>query len=209
VVCALLEAQRSGRGQVVDAAMVDGAAALMAMVYGAHAAGWWKDERATNLLDGGAHFYDCYETKDGRYVSIGSIEPQFYAELIERSGLVGEDLPKQMDRAQWPELKQRIAAVFKTKTRDEWCEVMEGSDVCFAPVLTLSEAPQHPHNRVRNTFVEVAGVVQPAPAPRFTRTPGEVSRPPALPGEDTDAALVAWGFGADEVTSLREIGAIA
>jgi len=209
VVCALLETQRSGCGQIVDAAMVDGAAALMAMVYGAFAAGWWKDERAANMLDGGAHFYDTYETRDRKYVSLGSIEPQFYGELIERAGLADEELPKQLDRDQWPVLKERLAALIRTKTRDEWCELMEGSDVCFAPVLTLAEAPRHPHNRARQTFVEIAGVTQPAPAPRFSRTTSEISRPPSPPAADTDAALSAWGFDAGELRSLRADGSIA
>ena len=208
VVCALLEAQRSGEGQVVDAAMVDGAAVLMTMFHGLSATGFWTEERGTNLLDTGAHFYDVYECADGKYVSIGSIEPQFYAELIKLSGLEGEQLPHQMDRSQWPALKERLAAVFKTKTRGEWCSIMEGSDVCFAPVLSLSEAPQHPHNQHRGTFTEVAGVVQPAPAPRFSRTAGAVQRPPAFAGQHTDEALADWGFEPAEIAKLREAGAI-
>ena len=202
-------AARSGKGQVVDAAMVDGAAALMAIIFGAHASGWWRDERASNMLDGGAHFYDCYETKDGKYVSIGSIEPQFYAQLLELTGLKGEALPHQMDRSAWPKLKERMAAIFKTKTRDEWCEVMEGTDVCFAPVLSLAEAPEHPHMKARNTFVEVEGVRQPGPAPRFSRTPGVIERPPAHAGEHTDEALADWGFASGDIAKLRESGAIA
>jgi alpha-methylacyl-CoA racemase len=209
IVCALLERTRSGRGQVVDAAMVDGAAALMTIIYGAHAAGWWRDERMANMLDGGAHFYDCYETRDGKYVSIGSIEPQFYAELLEKLGLAAEELPKQMDRAGWAVLKERLAAIFRTRTRDEWCALMEGSDVCFAPVLSLAEAPDHPHLRARGTFVEVEGVRQPGPAPRFSRTPGRIERPPAQAGEHTQEALLDWGFAADELAKLREAGAIA
>ena len=208
VVCALLEAQRSGEGQVVDAAMVDGAALLMTMFHGLSAMGFWSEERGTNLLDTGAHFYDVYETADAKFVSIGSIEPQFYAELLKLSGLDGEELPYQMDRSQWPALKERVAAVFRTKTRAEWCEIMEGSDVCFAPVLSLSEAPQHPHNQHRQTFTEVGGVVQPAPAPRFSRTPGAVARPSAHAGQHTDEALVDWGFTADEVAKLRQAGAV-
>ncbi|HZU71190.1 MAG TPA: CaiB/BaiF CoA-transferase family protein, partial [Acidimicrobiales bacterium] len=164
VACGLLEAGRTGQGQVVDAAMVDGAAVLAAMFHGFTASGIWTEERGTNLLDTGAHFYDVYETADARFVSIGSIEPQFYAELLRLTGLEGEDLPHQMDRSQWAALKERLAAVFRTKTRDEWCSIMEGTDVCFAPVLSLSEAPAHPHNQARRTFVEVGGVVQPAPA---------------------------------------------
>jgi alpha-methylacyl-CoA racemase len=209
ILAALLERSRSGKGQVVDAAMVDGAAALMAIIFGAHASGWWRDERASNMLDGGAHFYDCYETKDGKYVSIGSIEPQFYAQLLELTGLSGEPLPHQMDRSSWPKLKERMAAIFKTRTRDEWCDVMEGSDVCFAPVLSLAEAPEHAHMKARNTFVEVEGVRQPGPAPRFSRTPGVIERPPAHAGEHTDEALADWGFPGGDIAKLRESGAIA
>jgi alpha-methylacyl-CoA racemase len=209
MVCALLERERSGRGQVVDAAMVDGAAALMTIFFGARASGWWKDERGTNMLDTGAHFYDVYETKDGGYVSIGSIEPQFYGELLERVGLAGETLPAQMDRSGWAGLKERLAAVFRTRTRDEWCTLLEGTDVCFAPVLSMGEAPEHPHNRARGTFVEVAGTVQPAPAPRFGRSKPEIARPPAWPGQHTDEALRDWGVAPEEIARLRAAGAIA
>jgi len=209
IACALVERSRSGRGQVVDAAMVDGAAALMAIIYGAHAAGWWRDERQSNMLDGGAHFYDSYETRDGKYVAIGSIEPQFYEQLLALTGLSDEELPKQMDRSGWQPMKKRLAEIFRSRTRDEWCRIMEGTDVCFAPVLSLAEAPEHPHNRARGTFVEVEGVRQPGPAPRFSRTPGEIERPPAHAGEHTDEALAAWGFAADELARLREAGAIA
>jgi len=209
ILAALLERARSGKGQVVDAAMVDGAAALMAIIFGAHTSGWWRDERAANMLDGGAHFYDCYETKDGKYVSIGSIEPQFYAQLLELTGLKGEAMPHQMDRSGWPKGKERLTAIFKTKTRDEWCAVMEGTDVCFAPVLSLAEAPEHPHMKARNTFVEVEGVRQPGPAPRFSRTPGVIERPPAHAGEHTDEALADWGFPSGDVEALRKSGAIA
>jgi alpha-methylacyl-CoA racemase len=209
IVCALLERERSGEGQVVDAAMVDGAAALMTIIYGAHASGWWKDERAANMLDGGAHFYDSYETKDGRYVSIGSIEPQFYAQLLELTGLADAGLPPQMDRRGWAPSKERLAAIFRSKTRDEWCQIMEGTDVCFAPVLSLAEAPEHPHNKARGTFVEVAGVRQPGPAPRFARTPPAIARPPAHAGEHTDETLADWGFSDGEIAALRGEGAIA
>jgi alpha-methylacyl-CoA racemase len=207
--CALVERQRSGKGQVVDAAMVDGAAILMTMFHGFRHAGFWEDRRGANMLDGGAHFYDAYECKDGRYVSIGSIEPQFYRELLARTGLEGEDLPHQMDRTRWPELKEKLAAVFRQKTRDEWCAIMEGSDVCFAPVLSMGEAPAHPHNRERGTFTEVAGVVHPAPAPRFGRTAAAIQGPPAQPGAHTDEALADWGVAADRIRALREAGAIA
>ena len=208
VACALLETGRSGKGQVVDAAMVDGAASLMTMFYGLRAQGYWQDRRGVNLLDGAAPFYDTYETSDGRYVAIGSIEPKFYAELLRLTGLENEDLPKQMDLSNWPQTKVRFAEVFKTKTRDEWCAVMEGSDVCFAPVMSLDEAAGHPHNAARGTFVEVNGVVQPGPAPRFSRTTAEIQGPPPAPGEHTDAALADWGFDAGEVSALREAGAI-
>ncbi len=209
IVCALVEREKSGRGQVVDAAMVDGAAALMTIFHGARQAGWWKDERGTNMLDTGAHFYDVYETADGQYVSIGSIEPQFYAELLEKTGLAGAELPPQMERSSWPALKQRMAAIFRQRTRDEWCAIMEGSDVCFAPVLGMGEAPKHPHNVARGVFVEVAGALQPGPAPRLSRTPGAVQGPPPHPGQHTDAALADWSFSAAEIASLRASKAIA
>jgi alpha-methylacyl-CoA racemase len=209
VVCGLLSAQRTGEGQVVDAAMVDGAAVLMTMFHAFRAMGIWADERGTNLLDTGAHFYDVYETADGKYVSIGSIEPQFYSELLRLTGLEGEELPWQHDKAQWPALKERLAAVFKGKTRDEWCEIMEGTDVCFAPVLSLAEAPQHPHNVHRGTFLDLDGVVQPGPAPRFSGTPASVQRPPAHAGQHTDEVLSEWGLDADRVSKLRDSGAIA
>ncbi|MEE2663352.1 MAG: CaiB/BaiF CoA-transferase family protein [Myxococcota bacterium] len=209
VVCGLLEARGSGEGQVVDAAMVDGAATLMAFFRGMIEMGVWRDERGANMLDSGAHFYDTYETSDGRYVSVGSIESQFYAELLEKTGLAGEDLPGQMERDEWPAMKQRLAAIFKTKTRDEWCEIMEGSDVCFAPVLSIREAPGHPHNLHRKSFVEIGGFVQPAPAPRFSRTAPELPGPAAHPGQHTDEALADWGFSPDELATLRAAKAIA
>ncbi len=209
VLAALVERQASGKGQVVDAAMTDGAASLMTIFYGIKAIGFWKDERGVNMLDTGAHFYDVYETKDGKYVSIGSIEPQFYALLLKHTGLAGETLPSQFDRDEWPALKERVAGIIRTKTRDEWCAIMENTDVCFAPVLSMSEAPHHPHNVARGTFTEVKGIVQPAPAPRFSRTPGAIQRPPAHPGQHTDEALADWGFSAAEIATLRESKAIA
>jgi alpha-methylacyl-CoA racemase len=209
VACALVERARSGKGQVVDAAMVDGAAALMTIIHGAHQAGWWKEERGSNMLDTGAHFYEVYQTKDGKYVSIGSIEPQFYRELLEKTGLADEKLPGQMDRASWEGMKHRLAAIFKSKTRAEWCEIMEGSDVCFAPVLSLSETKQHPHIQARNTFVTVAGAPQPGPAPRFSRSRAEIRRPPPHAGQHTDEALADWGFPADAIRRLRDAKAIA
>lgn len=211
VVCALLEAARSGQGQVVDAAMIDGSALLMTMFHGMAASGSWRPERGTNLLDSGAPFYDVYETADGGYVSVGSLEPQFYAELLRLSGLgeTAADLPAQLDRSQWPAMKKRLAEVFRSKTRDEWTALMEGSDVCFAPVLSMAEAPAHPHNAARHTFTEVAGIPQAAPAPRFSRTPGAISRPPAHPGQHTEEALRDWGFGPGDIASLRAAEVIA
>jgi len=209
IAAALVEAGRSGQGQVVDAAMVDGAAILTTMFHAFRAMGIWEDERGTNLLDTGAPFYDVYETADGRYVSIGSIESQFYAELLRHTGLDAEDLPWQHDKAHWPEMKERMAEIFRRKTRDEWCEIMEGTDVCFAPVLSLAEAPHHPHNVHRKTFTEVAGLVQPSPAPRFSRTPAEIQGPPAHAGQHTDEVLTEWGVAPDRVAELRTTGAIA
>ena len=209
VACALLEARQSGKGQVVDAAMVDGAATLATFMYGAAKTGGWKDERGSNVIDGGAHFYDTYETRDGRYISVGSIEPQFYAELVRLAGLDAAVFKPQMDRAQWPELKADLIEIFKAKTRDEWCAVMEGSDVCFAPVLGPFEAPSHPHNVARGTFIEIDGVTQPGPTPRFSRTAAQVANPPPSPGQDTDAALADWGVSADDIARLREAGAVA
>jgi alpha-methylacyl-CoA racemase len=209
VCAALVEAGRSGKGQVVDAAMVDGAALLTTMIHAFLAMGIWTDERGVNSLDGAAHFYDAYQTADGHYISIGSIEPQFYAELLRLTGLTDDpEFAKPQDREQWPALKERLAAVFKTKTRAEWCELMEGTDVCFAPVLSLTEAPHHPHNVARATFVDVAGIAQPAPAPRFSRTPAAIQRPPAHDGQHTDEALADWGFTTEEISTLREAGAV-
>jgi alpha-methylacyl-CoA racemase len=208
VVCALLEAGRSGRGQVVDASMVDGSASLSTAIFGLRALGIWSEERGDNLLDSGAPWYDVYETKDGKYVAIGSLERRFYGELMRLTGLAGDNPPKQWDRTQWPDLRARLATVFKAKTRDEWCAIMEGSDVCFAPVLSYAEAPQHPHNRARATFVEVDGIEQPAPAPRFSRTPPAIQRPPARPGEHTEEALTDWGFSAADIAQLRQAGAL-
>jgi alpha-methylacyl-CoA racemase len=208
VVCALLERERSGQGQVVDAAMVDGAAVLMAMFHGAEQSGWWKGERGTNLLDTGAHFYDTYETADGKYISLGAIEPQFYAELVEKLELDSEDLADQMDRSQWDSKRELFAKRIKSKTREQWCEILEGSDACFAPVLSIEESRHHPHTRARNTFVEVAGAPQPGPTPRFSRTSCEISRPPPHAGQHTDEALADWGISVDELARLRASGAI-
>ena len=210
IACGLFETSRSGQGQVVDAAMIDGAANLMAMFWGFRAMGIWSPERGTNLLDTGAHFYDVYECADGGFVSIGSIEPQFYAELLKRTGLDGDpELAGQMDRSTWPALKAKLAEVFRSRTRDEWCDEMEATDVCFAPVLSMDEAASHPHNVARGTFETRDGVVQPAPAPRFSRTAPELDRPPAFPGQHTDEVLADWGFAEDEVAALRAAGAVA
>ena len=209
VVAGMLEAQKSGKGQVVDAAMVDGAASLMTATYGMRASGFWNETRGDNILDTGAHYYEVYETKDGKFVSIGSIEAKFYDELLRLSGLKGVELPRQNDRPQWPAMKEKLKEVFRSKTRDEWCKLMEGSDVCFAPVLSMDEAPHHPHNKHRSTFVERDGVLQPGPAPRFSRTPSAIQCSPAKPGEHTEAALRDWGFSDSDVTSLKGCGAIA
>jgi len=174
VLAALLEAGKSGKGQVVDAAMCDGAASLMSMFFDMTAAGRWKEERESNMLDGGAHFYGVYECKDGKFVSIGSIEPQFYALLRKLANLTDADYDAQMEAKGWPSLKEKLNKVFKSKTRDEWCAIMEGSDVCFAPILTMSEATKHPHMTAREVFVNRHGVMQPAPAPRFSRTPSTI-----------------------------------
>ena len=209
IVAALLEARTSGKGQVVDAAMVDGAASLMASTYGMYAAGRVDNRRGENLLDGGAHFYDAYETADGKYISIAAIEPKFYADLLDRLGLADEALPPQMERDSWPELKCRLAQLFRTRTRQEWCDVLEGTDVCFAPVLDFEEAPRHPHNLARQTFVEVDGVTQPAPAPRFSRTPSRIRSAPSAAGEHTLEGLQDWGFSQGEIEGLRKAEAIA
>ncbi len=210
VVAALLEAQSSGRGQVVDTAMVDGSAVLMTMFWAFRSMGMFNEnERGTNLLDTGAHFYDVYRCSDGEYVSIGSIEPQFYSELLRLTGLTDdEQFAKQMDPTEWEPLKARLTELFATKTRDEWCEIMEHTDVCFAPVLTMSEAAEHPHNVERQTFIDVGGVTQPAPAPRFSRTENEVASTPAWPGQHTRDVLTAWGVDPARVDELIESGAV-
>lgn len=208
VMCGIHEASKSGQGQVVDASMVEGSAALMHMMYSFKAMGVWEDEREKNMLDGAAHFYDTYETKDGKYVSIGSIEPQFYALLIELAGLDKDEFAPQMDRAQWPKLKARLGEVMKTKTRSQWCEIMEGTDVCFAPVLSMSEAPNHPHNQARQSFVEVNGVVQHAPAPRFSRTVAATPRAVSAAGSDTEDVLKNAGYSDAEIAKLRELGVL-
>ncbi|WP_085704719.1 CaiB/BaiF CoA-transferase family protein [Pseudomonas sp. B8(2017)] len=208
ILSALLEARTSGQGQVVDAAMVDGAASLMTLVYGFHAAGYWKDERGTNRLDSGAPWYNVYETQDGKHVSIAANEGRFYREALGVLGLKEQDLPAQHDQAGWPLMKQRFAEVFKTRTRDEWTALAAGTQSCIVPVLSLAEAPQHTHVQQRGSFVEVDGVLQPAPAPRFSRTPGAIQNPPPHPGQDADAVLADWGFSAQEQQCLRTAGAV-
>ena len=208
IACALFETRASGKGQVIDAAMTEGAASLMAMFYGRMAAGRWQDERGANVLDTGAPWYDAYETADGKHVAIGSIEGRFYAELLTRLGLDPAILPEQFESARWPELRAAFAAAFKSKTRDQWCREMEATDVCFAPVLSLAEAPQHAHNRARGAFVDIDGVTQPAPAPRFSRTPGTIARGAPERGEGGAQALADWGFGKAEIEGFRARGAL-
>ena len=209
VVAALYEARESGTGQTVDAAMIDGAASLMTSAHALRAAGVCDGPRGENILDSGAHFYDVYETSDGRYVSIAPVEPKFYAELLDRVGLEPGDAPHSADRADWPASKARLAALFRTRTRDEWCELLEGTDACFAPVLGMDEAHRHPHNSARATFVERDGIVQPNAAPRFDRTPSAVRCSPPAPGSGTWAVLADWGFSATEIDDLAARGAIA
>ena len=206
IVSALLAAQRTGQGQVVDAAMVEGASVLAAMFAGMLHEGKWIEARGANALDSGAPWYDTYETSDGKFVAIGAIEAKFYAELLERLGLAGERLPAQHDRKGWPDLRRRFAAAFRSKTRDEWCRVFDGSDACFAPVLTFSEARAHPHNVARGGHVTVGGVAQPAPAPRFSRTPGAVRRAPPERGALGREALADWGFTRGEIDRLAALG---
>ena len=207
MVCGLLEAKTSGRGQVVDAAMVDGAALLMGGIIGMQAAGLWHDRRGANALDGGAHYYNVYETSDGEHVAVGSIELQFYRLLLENAGLADEPLPDQADRNHWSEMKARLAAIFRTRTRAEWCAIMEGTDACFAPVLSVAEAPRHPHATARGAYVDMDGVPQPAPAPRFSRTQPEARVAPRR-GEHTEAVLGEHGFAQAEIADLRAAGVI-
>ena len=207
LVCGMLEAARSGKGQVVDAAMVDGAASLMAMFFSMVGHGF-KNQRGSNMLDGGAHFYNTYETQDGKYICVGAIEPQFYAELVDKAGVDPNRFGPQMDGDQWDGFKAELTEVFKTRTRDEWCAIMEGSDVCFAPVLSILEAPDHPHNRHRGTFVEVDGVTQPAPSPRFSRTSAEISHAARIPGEDTREVLAGLGLDDAEIDTLEAAGVV-
>ena len=206
IACALVEARSSGRGQVVDAAMVEGASMLATMFSGMMADRTWSEERGANVLDTGAPWYDAYETKDGLYVSIGSIEARFYAELLEKLGIASESLPAQHDRAGWPVLRTRFAGIFRSKTREEWTRIFEGSDACFAPVLSFSEARRDPHNAARGSFVTVAGIEQPGPAPKFSRTRPEVQRAPPERGEGGRQALADWGFSVGDVARLQSLG---
>ena len=209
ILAALYEAQHSGKGQVVDAAMTDGSAILMAIFNSLHAMGMWSPKRGVNLLDTGAHFYETYETRDGKYISIGSIEPQFYALLMEKAQLDTEIFGDQNNPTKWPDLKNKLTDIFKNKTRDQWCELMEGTDICFAPVLDFLEAQKHPHNMARETYIDVDGMMQPAPAPRFSRTESQVTNGARAAGEDTDEVLGAWGFSEDRIKQLRASGALS
>jgi len=209
LVAALLESKESKKGQVVDAAMTDGSALLMTMIYTMQSSGVWKTSMGSNLLDGGSHFYDTYECKDGKFISLGSIEPQFYALLCQIAELDESIFGNQMSRDSWPEQKEAIKKVIFDKTRDEWCELMEGTDVCFAPVLDMSEAPKHPHNVERKTFIDLEGVTQPAPAPRFSRTEPEVVSSPSVVGEHTDEVLTSIGFSDEDINTLKTSGAVA
>ncbi|MEV6362331.1 CaiB/BaiF CoA transferase family protein [Nocardia asteroides] len=208
VVAALLESRTSGHGQVVDAAMVDGSASLMTLFYGLFAAGYWSDERGVNRLDSGAPWYNVYETADGGWISVGANESRFWHNLLGVLGIDAAELPDQHDKSRWPVVRERFTAAFRTKTRDEWCALAEGREACLVPVLSLAEAPRDAHLRARGTFVDVDGVVQPAPAPRFSRTPGAIQRPPAAPGEHTDEVMRDWGFTVAELATLRGQGAI-
>ena len=209
LVSALLEAKQSGKGQVVDAAMTDGSALLMTMIYTMQSSGFWKDSMGSNMLDGGAHFYDTYECSDGKFISLGSIEPQFYKLLCDLAGFDGNLSSDQMSRDSWPEKKKAVKDIILTKTREEWCQIMEGTDVCFAPVLNMEEAPNHPHNVARHTFIELEGVTQPAPAPRFSRTQPEVQSSPSLVGEHTDEILQSLNLSAEEIEDLKSSGSVA
>lgn len=206
MVCALLEARSSGRGQVIDAAMTDGSATLMAAFHSAHARGTHRLERGVNRLDSGAHFYNTYETRDGKYISVGSIEPQFYALLLETVGLPRDEFADQLDQSKWPALQERLTEVFKGKTRDQWCALMEGTDICFAPVLDLQEAREHPHNAARGTYVTVGDMQQPAPTPRFSRSGVEVAFPGRAAGTDSDTVLSELGYDPQAIARMRQAG---
>ena len=208
VLAALVERGMSGKGQVIDAAMTDGTASLLSPFYGMMAMGMWTKERMDNRLDGGAHYYGSYACADGKFISIGSIEPQFYALLLELCEIDDPEFAKQNDKQHWASLRGKLEALFITQPRDHWCALLEGTDVCFAPVLDLQEAPTHPHNVARQSFVEIDGVTQPAPAPRFSRTLSSVQAPAAIAGEHSEAILNDWGFNSSEISALKQGGAI-
>ncbi len=208
LLAAYIEAQKSGQGQVVDAAMTDGTASLLTAFFGLRALGRWTDQRASNYLDGGAHYYGCYTCSDGKFISIGSIEPKFYALLLDKLDIEDDEFQAQNERDCWSTLRGKLETLFLTRTRDDWCAILENTDVCFAPVLSMAEAPGHPHNIARKTFVEVDGVTQPAPAPRFSRTQGEIQGPAARVGEHSEEVLKEWGFGEKEIAALRQAGAL-
>jgi alpha-methylacyl-CoA racemase len=208
MVAAMLEAKTSGQGQVVDAAMLDGALSLMTMFFGYAAAGGWSSKRGDNIIDSGSHFYDVYECSDGEYVSIGPMEPQFYQLLREKLGLTGPEFDRQMDRAAWPQLKEKVQAIFKSRTRDEWRDLLEGTDVCFAPVLHLNEVADHPHVAARRCMVDIDGILQPAPAPRFSRTPPDNPAPPVDVGVGGTQALQRWGLSGGDIAALEAEGVI-
>jgi len=206
LVCALLEARRTGRGQVIDGAMTDGAALLATMFSGMLAANRWSPERGSNVLDSGAPWYDTYQTRDGKFVAVGAIEPRFYHALLAKLGLENEALPEQRDQRRWPELRERFAAVFRTRTRDEWAEIFKDSDACVTPVLSFVEAPRHPHHQARDTYLTSGRIEQPAPAPRLSMTPASVRSAPPERGEDGEAALLDWGFGKEDIRRMQELG---
>ncbi|MFZ8976779.1 MAG: CaiB/BaiF CoA transferase family protein [Pseudohongiellaceae bacterium] len=208
ILAALVERATSGQGQIIDAAMTDGTASLLSPFFGLMAMNMWTTDRFSNRLDGGAFYYGSYECSDGKYISIGSLEPQFYALLLEKAEITDPEFQEQLDEAAWPAKREKLNQLFKTRTRQQWCDIMEGTDVCFAPVLDLKEAPTHPHNIDRKTFVELEGVVQPAPAPRFSRTQGEIQGPAAMAGEHTREVLSAWNFTDQEIGELQASGAI-
>ena len=208
MVCGLLEAKNSGKGQVVDAAMIDGAATLMAITFAANQSGFWTDERGTNMLDSGSHFYEVYETSDGKYISLGSIEPQFYAALLTKLGDDAQHFENQFDAPNWPVMKEKLAAIIKRKTRDEWDEEFAGANVCYAPVLSMEEVRHHPHHQARGTFLDDGEVWEPAPAPRFSRTPGTIRRNPGVIGEHSEEVLRDFGFSEEEIAAKIASGAV-
>jgi len=204
----ILHARSTGQGQVVDAAMLDGTISLLSIFYGNLAAGTWLNQRHVNIIDGGSHFYNVYQCADDKWISVAAIEPQFYALLLEKAGITDPDFQEQLDQSRWPELRDKLAVIIRGKTRDEWCRIMEHTDACFAPVLDFDEAAQHPHNQARRMFTKLAGVVQPAPAPQFSVTPGAIQSAPATAGQHNDEALADWGFSRAEIDELKDSGAV-